>query len=650
MKKKLSFIIIFLLIIVVNTNAQESVISGKVLNKITSKPIPYSCVQIENTNIGTVTNNEGKFKLIIPYKYMNNNVSFSNIGYKVEFKKIKTLKPESVIFLQAEDEAIQEVIIMPDSTLLTLLRRAYIKIADNYSTKPINLKGFYRETLRTENDQYLYFAEAVLELFKASYQKKSNSDQVKIIKSMVNEFSGSDTVNNVRFYGGAFLASTLDVVKQRFDFINPQHFKRYNYSLDKITTFHNNEVYVVNFDTNNDSLKGSNKGKMYIDKESLAYVAFKFENTKRGIKQYQALNHTPYNLKERNYDVFYSKQNNKWYLKYIVYEREGYNNVFNSKLFNQAEFIRTEIRSDSVKPIPFNERLEYRDIFSLKANEYYSEDYWSDYSILQQDTILKNQIKPLYSTDETKNLLTFKPIPPKEKLILKIVKNLSCGFGLGFYPYSFTQTEYSASYNTGVEYLDLIENRSFSQHLYSFQLSYYYNVYNNWEIGFSGNSNLTKSEYLESYDIGISRRFLVSRRSFPVVLRISLLYSHNNLSKNFPLYENNSTFYFNNTKIDAEKLQFGTGNKITGFKPEICLEFNPKKQLWITTAFEYLYPVSSSDRLFLKEKSGFFLTRKKESIHLSDESIRFNIADQQNLTNPVKLSSYSFNIGLMIRF
>ena len=65
---------------------------------------------------------------------------------------------------------------------------------------------FYKKT----KEQYLYFAEAVTETYKTGYQKSKNRGQVKIIKSLVNEFPGADTLN-VKFCGGVFSGSLDDI-------------------------------------------------------------------------------------------------------------------------------------------------------------------------------------------------------------------------------------------------------------------------------------------------------------------------------------------------------------------------------------------------------------------------------------------------------
>jgi len=66
--------------------------SGIVISQKDNKPIPYVNVGIINKNIGTVTNDKGYFKLIIPEKFFNDSIGFSCIGFKGKVLPINKLE------------------------------------------------------------------------------------------------------------------------------------------------------------------------------------------------------------------------------------------------------------------------------------------------------------------------------------------------------------------------------------------------------------------------------------------------------------------------------------------------------------------------------------------------------------------------------
>ncbi|MDF1548131.1 MAG: carboxypeptidase-like regulatory domain-containing protein, partial [Bacteroidales bacterium] len=230
-----------LLLINYNIGAQTlKVISGKIINSKDNLPIPFVHIQIKGWGVGTISNQSGYFSLKIPSTHHEKKLVVSYIGYEPFELEINSINKPLQIKLRPIDYQIGEVIIMPDSTLLTLLEKAFKKIPENYPDYPTSLTGFYRESVKTSNNDYAYFAEAVTQTYKNSYKKQNSIAQVKIIKSLTNEFPALDSLK-IRFYGGVFEPGTGDIILRRGSFINPKNFKNYNYTLEGITKFNDNE-------------------------------------------------------------------------------------------------------------------------------------------------------------------------------------------------------------------------------------------------------------------------------------------------------------------------------------------------------------------------------------------------------------------------
>jgi len=634
-----------LLLLCSGIKGQVITISGRLLDKHSMKPLSFANIQVNETTIGTTTNKTGCFNLKIPHNHRRKLITFFYLGYKPETKSINQIIKDQNVLLQQEDIKIGEIIIMPDSTLLDLLRKAYNKIPNNYPIKPTKLKGFYRESIKTNEKRYLYFAEAVIETYKSSYKFSEDNGQVKILKSLVNEFPNIDALGNTRFYGGIF-TNEDDFVKKRKDFINPKKFDNYQYSVN-ITMYQNREVYIINFDTKNDSLKGTEKGKFYLDKSSLAYVGCEFESTKRGLKSYNLKN---FSIETKKYaaKVFYIMNNNKWYLKYcyndMLFEKKQQN-------FNiSSECVTTKILKDTVKPIPFKERVEFGDVFSEKAKKYYSDDYWGEYNILKKDSLLNKQIEQLYDTIESKKLLTKKTSYTKKRNLLKIFSKLENVYGISYFPVYASKGSYIVNYiknGKEVSFSEEINSFSYNSAL-SGQINY--NLNYQWSINFMVYISLTKELYIKTYDIGSSYRILLNKRTKPLILKLSLLASNNNFARNFSTYPNNIDFEFGNKSIDAENLKFSIGFKTIGLKPKISLEYNLRRILWLTISADYYIPFYSKEKLFLKEKSGFFLTRKKANIGLSDNSLDISYNGMATERSHLNFDNYTISLGFMVKF
>ncbi len=66
-------------------------ISGKVISRKTLEPIPYAHVILNNTSIGTITNEFGAFRLVLPNKYANSTLKISSIGYESTYMPISSV-------------------------------------------------------------------------------------------------------------------------------------------------------------------------------------------------------------------------------------------------------------------------------------------------------------------------------------------------------------------------------------------------------------------------------------------------------------------------------------------------------------------------------------------------------------------------------
>lgn len=110
MKVFLSIIIGFISIIVYS---QEKIISGKVLNFENSEPLAYVNIGIKNKTVGTVSNDNGLFKLSLNDKVTSKDtIVFSFIGFKTEKYLVSELnKIKEPILLQPKNTELDEVVV-----------------------------------------------------------------------------------------------------------------------------------------------------------------------------------------------------------------------------------------------------------------------------------------------------------------------------------------------------------------------------------------------------------------------------------------------------------------------------------------------------------------------------------------------------------
>ena len=91
----------------------QILIEGKVLEKISAKPIPYANIGISKSNVGTISNENGSFSLLIPQSKVNDTLLFSALGFGKRSIPIQQLlsKKEIVIWLNEKATLLNEIIV-----------------------------------------------------------------------------------------------------------------------------------------------------------------------------------------------------------------------------------------------------------------------------------------------------------------------------------------------------------------------------------------------------------------------------------------------------------------------------------------------------------------------------------------------------------
>lgn len=87
-----NFIYIFLTLISLSATSQDIAITGTVKDITTLMPIQGVSISIQNKNIGTITNDEGKFRILVNAadKALNfSHINFNTLSYDTEKKQVE---------------------------------------------------------------------------------------------------------------------------------------------------------------------------------------------------------------------------------------------------------------------------------------------------------------------------------------------------------------------------------------------------------------------------------------------------------------------------------------------------------------------------------------------------------------------------------
>jgi len=171
---------LLLILCAVQTFAQTEV-KSQVSDFLTFVPLESASVYVKNTTIGTVSNSDGKFVLVVPQRYSNDTLIISSIGYKSFKTLVKDFDNSEGVFLDEDIASLDEVLIVADPRPTTgneIVLKAIERLERTMPEQPYLQKGFLRHKERNKKE-YKWLIEGALTLYDSSYASGSQ-DNLKI--------------------------------------------------------------------------------------------------------------------------------------------------------------------------------------------------------------------------------------------------------------------------------------------------------------------------------------------------------------------------------------------------------------------------------------------------------------------------------------
>ncbi len=387
-----------------NKNLKFKTVKGLVLNKETSKPVIFASVFVKGTNIGTVTNSEGKFLIKVPSNLANSILGISSIGFKTFYVPLSSLmNKKNKLELIPAIIPLNEVVIRHLDPI-ELLNTAVSKIPVNYDRKAVNMTAFYREFIK-KNRNYVSVGEAILKIYKASYTKGLDNDRISIFKGRKSTAVKNMDTLLVKLQGGPLALSSLDLVKNPGDILSPDMFPYYNYQVSGIVFLNGRETYEIHFEQKDTVSLPLYQGTIYLDAKSLAFATVQFEVTPDKLAEATKyfIRKKPAGLKAEllgaHYLVKYRKIGKLWFLNYVRMEDE-FRFKWAKKWFANnytivSEAAITDINQENVFKPKFNERIKYGDVFSEKVSAFEDPKFWGSSNIIEPETSIQSAIKKI---------------------------------------------------------------------------------------------------------------------------------------------------------------------------------------------------------------------------------------------------------------
>ena len=400
MKKVMS--LLMLLLVTTQIMAQQTVVSGTVVDSKTGERIPQANIALSGTNKAVVTNDDGFFTL--KATEAGAWVVVSHIGYESKRLQIAgTQGKELTIRLVPKAVELSEVVVWTGNPR-ELVNIAISKIPKNYSRQPELYQGFYRETAM-KRQHFIYVAEGVVDMYKTAYDRSNYRDRVAIRKGRRLLSPKKNDTLTVKVMGGPVQPIELDIVKNLDFILNPEDLDCYEFSMETPEVVDDRVQYVVSIKPRVVRPYALYFGHFYIDHETLAFTRAKLQLDMRDsdkATRYMLVrkpNGVRFKPKELSCLVDYRYDDGVTRISYIRntfrFNCDWRRRLFATSFAAFCEMVVTDVSNDDVHPISGRNSFDSRDAFYDKVEYFQDPDFWDNYNIIEPTETLDKAIDKL---------------------------------------------------------------------------------------------------------------------------------------------------------------------------------------------------------------------------------------------------------------
>ncbi len=249
-------------------------------------------------------------------------------------------------------------------------------------------------------------SEAMIDVYKTDYAKRTIAgDRVRIAKARrLLSQKQSDTLG-VKVMGGPNLSMTLDMVKNPDLLFDRESMDCYQFEQEKSVMMDNRVHYVIRFKPLAQLDYALCSGKLFIDSESLAFTRaeFSLDLSEHDKAVSSVLRSKPAGLRFRLLDVdfivSYRKYDDRYGLNYICneirFKCDWKRRLFSSSYTARSEMVVVDNQENPDSSIAYRESFKSTQSFYDVVHEYWHEDFWKDYNIIEPTETLENAVRRL---------------------------------------------------------------------------------------------------------------------------------------------------------------------------------------------------------------------------------------------------------------
>ena len=369
--KKLLLIFVCLPLFISSQTTDYIKISGLVVDEATNEKLPFVNI-FTNTNLGTISNVDGKVVFKYPKELINDTIKISSIGYKTAYYLLPNQNKEEIMWgLIPDTISLSEVSVLPLKGL-DIVKNAISKIPENYDIKSVIMDAFYSSVnqinfsmeckngeflikdlpYRTKNEVSVLLEKQPIVSNKIKDRIKLNAwrgeseanitdtvnitffdlvvkNDTTISKEEAEQFKAAlDSIESKKSLSSSGIEEVLEhnfIDKIKFHFLfSKKGLKKYSFEFKDIVRYNNRNTYVLDFRPKKINPSNPYVGTILIDIETSAFVALKYHMSKECDKCFEyksMLFGGGQNINEEA-QINFKRFNDKWNLSYISVKDE----------------------------------------------------------------------------------------------------------------------------------------------------------------------------------------------------------------------------------------------------------------------------------------------------------------------------------------
>jgi erythromycin esterase-like protein len=375
-------------------------VKGQIIDIESNKPIPYAHIKLDNTSIGTTSNNYGFFDIVVGNK---KEIIISSIGYNTLVVRVDDFFEKNMkIKMSPQIYILEEVIISAPITEETIIKKAFENIGNNYVQHPYSLDIFYRNVKKRDTLVQL-LEEAALKFYDSEGYKRETWSKIinrkfleviQLRKSIQTQKTIKTSLNEI------WAIWTTDPVLTPDNILSPGRIANYEIEPNEVRYYQNKLVYELKFKCKKPNAyntpyaypsPSSYEGTILIDSENFAILKYEaltnWESVhykkKRLIKAFKL--NSPFTLTKKSHDLYYYDRYGENYLLRYAKRTFSYNiNPDNSEQtivqIDDREIVNTNV--ELINPIPISQSL-----LEVDTNIPYNKVFWESFNIKINDYI-----------------------------------------------------------------------------------------------------------------------------------------------------------------------------------------------------------------------------------------------------------------------